>query len=145
MNISWHDPELYYFLSLLTGIAALLASLYAFSSPRRRNKANPLDVVDQPQVKPPPRAVPLDRGQQDVGPSAAQRDPSLPTEEKHVREKIDESPRPAGEQAAEQFSRLCESVKDLSPREQARRMNEHFGIFGGAPPPKGRGPGRERR
>jgi hypothetical protein len=24
-------------------------------------------------------------------------------------------------------------------------MNEHFGVFGGAPPPKGRGPGRERR
>ena len=36
MNISLHDPELYYFLSLLTGIAALLASLYEFSSPRRR-------------------------------------------------------------------------------------------------------------
>ena len=28
MNISWHDPELYYFLTLLAGIAALLASLY---------------------------------------------------------------------------------------------------------------------
>ena len=26
MNISWHDPELYYFLTLLAGIAALLAS-----------------------------------------------------------------------------------------------------------------------
>ena len=63
MNISLHDPELYYFLSLLTGIAALLASLYAFSSPRRRNRAKPLDIVDQ--VKPLPRPVPLDRGQQD--------------------------------------------------------------------------------
>ena len=64
MNISWHDPELYYFLSLLTGIAALLASLYGFSSPRRRNRAKPLDIVDQPPVKPLPRAVPVDRGQQ---------------------------------------------------------------------------------
>ena len=27
MNISLHDPELYYFLTLLAGIAALLASL----------------------------------------------------------------------------------------------------------------------
>jgi hypothetical protein len=27
MNISWHDPELYYF-TLLTGIAALLAAVY---------------------------------------------------------------------------------------------------------------------
>jgi hypothetical protein len=138
MNISWHDPELYYFLTLLAGIAALLASLY---EPGRLKRAKPQDAVDQQQVKPLPHAVPLDRGQQDVGPAAAQRDRSLPTEEKHVREKIDESPRPAGEQ----FSRLCENVKDLSPKEQARRMNEHFGIFGGAPPPKGRGPGRERR
>jgi hypothetical protein len=72
-------------------------------------------------------------------------DCSPPTEEKHVREKIDESPRPAGEQAAEQFSRLCENVKDLSPKEQASRMDRHFGVFGGAPPPKGRGPSRERR
>jgi len=84
-DISLHDPELYYFLSLLTGIAALLASLYEFSRPGRRKRAKPLDVVDQPQVKPPSRAVPLDRGQQDVGPSAAQRDPSLPTEEKHTK------------------------------------------------------------
>jgi hypothetical protein len=138
MNINWHDPELYYFLTLLAGIAALLASLY---EPGRLKRAKPQDAVDQQQVKPLPHAVPLDRGQQDVGPAAAQRDRSLPTEEKHVREKIDESPRPAGEQ----FSRLCENVKDLSPKEQARRMNEHFGVFGGAPPPKGRGPGREPR
>jgi hypothetical protein len=115
MNISWHDPELYYFLTLLAGIAALLASLY---EPGRLKRAKPQDAVDQQQVKPLPHAVPLDRGQQDVGPAAAQRDRSLPTEEKHVREKIDESPRPAGEQ----FSRLCENVKDLSPKEQARRM-----------------------
>ena len=122
MNISWHDPELYYFLSLLTGIAALLASLYGFSSPRRRNRAKPLDIVDQPPVKPLPRAVPVDRGQQvlaghqsppatrlklrNIGPASVLRDRSLPTEEKHVREKIDESPRPAGEQAAEIQSAL---------------------------------------
>ena len=34
MNIDWHGPELYYFLSLLTGIAALLAVIYEF--PRRK-------------------------------------------------------------------------------------------------------------
>ena len=92
MNISWHDPELYYFLTLLAGIAALLASLYEFSRPGRRKRAKPLDVVDQPQIKPLPRAVPLDRGQQDFGPAAAQRDRSLPTEEKHVREKSTRAP-----------------------------------------------------
>ena len=26
MNIDWHNPELYFFLCLLTGIAALLAA-----------------------------------------------------------------------------------------------------------------------
>ena len=56
MNISWHDPELYYFLTLLAGIAALLVSLYGFSSPRR-NRAKPLDIVDQPQVNPQRRDV----------------------------------------------------------------------------------------
>ena len=43
-------------------------------------------------------------------------------------EEIDET-RQAGEQAAEQFSRLCESVKDLSPKEQVSRVHEHFGIL----------------
>ena len=55
MNINLHDPELYYFLTLLAGIAALLASLYEFSRPGRRNRAKPLDIVDQ--VKPLPRPV----------------------------------------------------------------------------------------
>jgi hypothetical protein len=52
MNISWHDPELYYFLTMLAGIAALLASLYGFSRPSRLKRAKPQDVLDQPQVKP---------------------------------------------------------------------------------------------
>ena len=52
MNISWHDPELYYFLTLLAGIAALLASLYEFSRPGRLKRAKPQDVLDQPQVNP---------------------------------------------------------------------------------------------
>ena len=148
MNISLHDPELYYFLSLLTGIAALLAVIYEFPR-RKRNRAKPLDVVGC-QVKPLPRAVPapssratdaIARDGQSV--PAAQRDRSLPIEEKHVMEEIDESSRQADERAA--FSRLCESIKDLPPKEQVSRVHEHFGIFGGAPPPKGRGLGRERR
>jgi hypothetical protein len=81
MNISWHDPELYYFLTLLAGIAALLASLYESSRPGRLKRAKAQDVVDQPQIKPLPRAVPLDRGQQDFAPAVAQRDRSLPTDE----------------------------------------------------------------
>jgi hypothetical protein len=34
MYISWHDPELYYFLTLLTGIAMLLAVIYGTPSAR---------------------------------------------------------------------------------------------------------------
>jgi hypothetical protein len=36
------------------------------------------------------------------------------------------------------FSRLCESVKDLPPKEQASRLRDYFGIFGGVPPAEGR-------
>jgi hypothetical protein len=54
-------------------------------------------------------------------------------------EEIDESSRQAGKQAAERFSRLCESIKDLSPKEQASRLVEYFGIVGGARPAEGRG------
>jgi hypothetical protein len=133
MNISLHVPELYYFLSLLTGIAALLAVIYEFPR-RKRNRAKPLDVVGC-QVKPLPRAVPT--------PSSRATDAIARDGQKHVMEEIDESSRQADERAA--FSRLCESIKDLPPEEQVSRVHEYFGIFGGAPPPKGRGPGRERR
>jgi len=34
MYISWHDSELYYFLTLLTGIAMLLAVIYDTPSAR---------------------------------------------------------------------------------------------------------------
>jgi hypothetical protein len=143
-DISLHDPELYYFLTLLAGIAALLAVIYEFPrrKPGRWKRA-----------------------------AALLRDRSLPTGEKHVGEKIDESPRPAGEQEglasfpsepitvggtirARLFHvliegeakrkhlgrgpRICESV-DVPPKEQASRGDKHFGIFGRAPPAKGRG------
>ena len=37
------------------------------------------------------------------------------------------------------FSRLCESMKDAPPKEQASRVREYFGIVGGARPAEGRG------
>jgi hypothetical protein len=40
------------------------------------------------------------------------------------------------------FSQLCESVKDAPPKEQASRVHEHFGLFGGARPGAGRGYGK---
>jgi hypothetical protein len=50
---------------------------------------------------------------------------------------LDGSDRPQP-QAAEQFSQLCESMKDAPPEEQASRVREHFGVFGGARPVGGR-------
>jgi hypothetical protein len=45
MNISLHDAELYFFLCMLTGIAALLAVIYEFPRwrPGRWNRPKPLD------------------------------------------------------------------------------------------------------
>jgi hypothetical protein len=37
------------------------------------------------------------------------------------------------------FSRFCESVKDLPPKQQASRVRDYFGVFGGARPAEGRG------
>jgi hypothetical protein len=37
-----------------------------------------------------------------------------------------------------QFSQLCESMKDAPPEEQASRVRNHFGVFGGARPVGGR-------
>jgi hypothetical protein len=47
--------------------------------------------------------------------------------------KVEASKRPSD------FSRLCESMKDAPPKEQAGRVREHFGIFGGARPAEGQG------
>ena len=44
--MSWHDPDLYFFLCVLTGLAALLAIIYEFrwwKRPVRLKNAPPLD------------------------------------------------------------------------------------------------------
>jgi hypothetical protein len=64
----------------------------------------------------PPIALPLD---------GLQRDRPARTEERANRQPSD-------------FSQLCENVEDLSPKKQASRVDEHFGIFGGARPADGR-------
>jgi hypothetical protein len=63
----------------------------------------------------PPVVLPLDGLQRDR--------PARPTEERA-------SKRPSD------FSRLCGSIEDLPPKEQASRVREHFGILGGARPPE---------
>jgi hypothetical protein len=107
--MSWHHPDLYFFLGLLTGLAAFLAIIYECIQRFRRRKA--------------PVVLPLGGLQRDR--------PAPPTEERA-------SKRPSG------FGRLCESTKDLPPKEQASRVREHFGIVGGARPAEGRGRKGER-
>ena len=48
-------------------------------------------------------------------------------------------PQPTEERPVTEFGRLCENVKDLPSKEQASRLREHFGVFGGARREEGRG------
>jgi hypothetical protein len=91
VKMSWHNPDLYFFLGLLTGLAAFLAIIYECIQRFRRRKA--------------PVVLPLDGLQRDH--------PARPTEERASRRPSD-------------FSRLCESMKDAPPNEQASRVREHF-------------------
>ena len=82
--MNWQNPDLYLFLSLLAGFAALLAIIYEFIQKSRKWK---LPVVE------PRRSTVTEKA---VAP------PSPP---KHVA-----PPSP--------FDQLCESIKDLPPKEQ---------------------------
>jgi hypothetical protein len=119
--MSWHHPELYFFFFLLAGLATFLAIIYECIQKFRRKPP----VVEPPKHPPSApnyleNAKPLD---------GLQRDRPRPTE--------------AGKQATEQFSRLCENVEDLPPKDQASRVHDHFGIFGGARPAPRRGRARK--
>jgi hypothetical protein len=120
LNMSWHNPDLYLFLSLLAGFAALLAIIYECIQVLRRRK---------PAVVEPRRSTVNEKA---VDPPSPPMHPPSPP--KNV-----DPPSP--------FSQLCESIKDLPPKEQARRMDQYFGSFGGArptKPPFGPSPGRGR-
>ena len=101
--MSWHRPDLYFFLFVLAGLAAFLAIIYECIQKICRRK--------------PPVVLALD---------GLQRDRSARTEERA-------SKRPSD------FSRLCESIKDLPPKEQTSRVREYFGCVGGVRPAEGRG------
>ena len=105
LDMSWHNPDLYFFLCLLAGIAALLAIIYEIFSRRRKP---PVILM---------KAMPPLDGLNESGPwskpMTAVADLALPER---------------------RFSRLCESTNDLPPKEQASRVLEHFGIFGGVRP-----------
>jgi hypothetical protein len=61
---------------------------------------------------------------------------SMPREDKKANS-LDERDRPQPH-ATDQFSQLCESIKDAPPEEQASRLRQHFGVFGGARPGESR-------
>jgi hypothetical protein len=105
LNMSWHHPDLYFFLCLLGGFATFLAIIY--------------ECIQKFGRKPPvvlKKAKPLDGLQRDRPPRTEER----------------ASKRPSG------FSRLCESMEALPPKEQASRVRDYFGIVGGARPAEGR-------
>ena len=100
-TISWHDPNLYLFLGLLTGLAAVLAISECVQKFRRRKPP----VVEW-------KCLTVNKTAGDSLSSSTMKYVNPP------------SP----------FSRLCESMKDVPPKEQASRVRKHFGIFGGARP-----------
>jgi len=100
--MSWHHPDLYFFLFLLAGLAAFL--IYKCIQKFRRREPLLVLLLDELQ---------LDR-------------PARPT-----KQRVSERP--------SDFRRLAKSVEDLPPKEQASRVREHFGIFGGVRPVQGRG------
>jgi hypothetical protein len=122
--MTWHYPDLYFFLFLLAGLATFLAIFYECIQKFRRKPAvvepsrsteKAVDPPSPPKHPPSPpkkyleNAKPLD---------GLQRDRPRPTD--------------TGKQAAERFGRLCESIEDLPPKEQTSRVREYFGIVGGA-------------
>jgi hypothetical protein len=104
LNMSWHHPDLYFVLCLLAVLTGLTALLaIIYECIQKVRRRKPRVVLK--------KAKPLDGLQRDR--------PARPTEGRA-------SKRPSD------FSQLCESVTPLPPKEQAGRVREHFGIFGGA-------------
>ena len=136
--MSWHHPDLYFFLCLLQVSrrswhqACIHDELFA----RRR----------KPPVVEPRRSTVNEKAVDPPSPPQYVDPPSPPKYLKNVRPldglQRDRPARPTEGRASERpsdFSRLSESVKDLPPKEQASRVREHFGILGGARPAEGRG------
>jgi hypothetical protein len=118
--MNWHHPDLYLFLCLLAGFAMFLAIVYECIVRRRK-----------PPVVEPSRSI--------VDPPSPPKYPPLPPKKYLENVKpLDGLQRDRPRPAAERFSQLCESAKDLPLKEQASPVDEHFGIFGGARPAKDR-------
>jgi hypothetical protein len=130
LNMNWRHPDQYFFLCLAVSLATFLApsiideltSTIGELFDRRRK----WPVVEPRRSTVNEKAV--------APPLPPKHPPSHPKYLKKARP-LDglQRDRP---QAAEQFSRLCGSIEDLPPKEQASRLREHFGMLGGARPPE---------
>ena len=128
--MSWHHPDLYFFFCLAASLAAFLAPSIIDDELLARRRKSP--VVEPRRSTANEKAVDPPSPPQYVAP------PSPPKYLKNVQPleglQRDRPARPTEGRASERpsdFSRLCESFEDLTPKEQASRLLEHFGIFGG--------------
>jgi hypothetical protein len=129
--VSWHHPDLYFFLCLAGSLAAFLAPSIIDELTSTIDEL--LGRGRKPPVVEPRRSTVNEKAVDPPSPPKYVDPPSPPKYLKKAKP-LDglqhDRPRPA----AERFSRLCESIKDLPPKEQAGRVREHFGIVGGAQP-----------
>ena len=134
LNMNWQNPGLYLFLGLLAGFAALLAIIYECIQRFRMRKP---PVAEPRRSTVTEKAVDLPSPPKAVAPPSPPKAIDLPSPPKHP----SSSPKPVAPPSPPKhvaplsaFDQLCESIKDLPPAEQARRMDQHFGAFGGARP-----------
>jgi hypothetical protein len=137
--MSWHHPDEFFFLCLAGSLAAFLAPSII------DELTTTVDELFGRRRKPP--VVKLTRStvnEKAVDPPLPPKYVDPPSPPKYLKKArpLDGLQR---DRSLEQFSRLCESVTPLPPKEQASRVREHFGIVGGACPPLNKVRNRFRR
>jgi len=136
LNMSWYHPDQYFFLCLAGSLAAFLAP--SIIDELTSTIGELFGRKRKPPVVEPSRSI--------VDPPSPPKYPPLPPKKYLENVKpLDGLQRDRPRPAVERFSQLCESAKDLPLKEQASRVDEHFGIFGGARPAKGRDRKDKRR
>jgi len=134
--MSWYHPDQYFFLCLAGSLAAFLAP--SIIDELTSTIGELFGRKRKPPVVEPSRSI--------VDPPSPPKYPPLPPKKYLENVKpLDGLQRDRPRPAAERFRQLCESAKDLPLKEQASRVDEHFGIFGGARPAKGRDRKDKRR
>jgi len=130
-------PAGYVAFVVLVGLCFAVCSFMRNAKPldglRRERQALPAPNPIHPGPGPEHRLRELQRRFRGVSERHDERESPAPPPPKYVDSPSPPKPPPSP------FSRLCESMKDAPPKEQASRVREHFGIVGGARPTEGRG------